>query len=130
MIDSNYTGAGKELKGKFFDKDVLLGSVATDASGRLIFRGGNGLSQYVGSPEDPLIPDILSKFDSLNWYDDVCDGSVDVIVEKVVQGQDDKWYVTLVPPSLCKFYRPEQAQKGETQSYCNHFGTEICLGYQ
>ena len=92
MIDSNYTGAGKELKGKFFDKNVLLGSVAIEAaSGRLVFRGGNGLSEYVGNSEDPPIPDILSKFDSLNWYDDVCDGWVDVIVEKVVQGQDDKW---------------------------------------
>ena len=127
-IDSNYTGAAKELKGKFLTKDVLLGSVAIEAaSGRLIFRGGNGLSEYVRNQGDPPIPDILSEFDNLNWFDDVCDGWVDVTVDKI---GDAAWWVALMSSSLCEVYRPEQAQSGGTQSYCNHWVTKICLGYQ
>jgi L-Lysine epsilon oxidase N-terminal len=73
----------KNLEGNFLTKKVLLGSISIEkTTGCLIFRGGNGDAGYVDDAGTATQPDILSEFDSLNWFDDVCDGWVDVKVEK------------------------------------------------
>jgi hypothetical protein len=89
ITSSASTSGGKvELKGKFRGSapeavDVYLGEILLDKDGRLIFLGGRGVSNCVR----PLIAniidvDILSEFDNLDWYDDVCDGRVRVTITK------------------------------------------------
>jgi L-Lysine epsilon oxidase N-terminal len=73
----------KKLEGYFLTKTVLLGSISIEQNtGCLIFRGGEGYAECVDDAGTTTHPDILAEFDNLNWYDDVCDGWVDVKVER------------------------------------------------
>ena len=74
------------LNGKFQGSavnpiDVNLGELRTDNNGRLVFLGGSGHAYSVQN--DYLLgnqPSIISEFDSVDWYDTVCDGWVSVSV--------------------------------------------------
>jgi hypothetical protein len=68
-------GKGYRLVGQFFDREVYLGELATDESGRLIFLGGHGVSQAV-TPE--ARPYTFANNDG--WHDDVCDGPIGAVV--------------------------------------------------
>ncbi|KAI0027075.1 hypothetical protein K488DRAFT_81233 [Vararia minispora EC-137] len=76
-----------QLDGRFKgsrDTDVLvnLGQLLTDEQGRLVFLGGSGHSDSVRlRANTSQKPEIISEFDSVDWYDDVCDGWVDVTVK-------------------------------------------------
>ena len=65
--------------------DVYLGEVRVDSSGRLIFLGGHGRAECVGDQLQGPQPDIISEFDSLDWFDDVCDGWVEVTVSNATR---------------------------------------------
>ncbi|KAM5533429.1 hypothetical protein V8D89_012867 [Ganoderma adspersum] len=61
--------------------DVNLGELRTDDHGRLVFLGGSGHARSVQT--DYLLkdqPNIISEFDSVDWYDNACDGWVSVSV--------------------------------------------------
>ncbi|TFK38751.1 hypothetical protein BDQ12DRAFT_605201 [Crucibulum laeve] len=67
------------------DLEVNLGELRTDQLGRLIFIAGAGYARCVSDPKIPNFqPDIISEFDSIDWVDDICDGWVDVVVQKTV----------------------------------------------
>jgi hypothetical protein len=75
-----------KLVGKFHGTnpkpvDVYLGELRTDEAGRLVFVPGNGLSRSVVDPNDPY-PLIMTDFDSSDWVDDTCDGTITAMVSK------------------------------------------------
>ncbi|KIK63447.1 hypothetical protein GYMLUDRAFT_197055 [Collybiopsis luxurians FD-317 M1] len=56
-------------------RPVQLGELRTDEQGRLIFLGSDGHSYSVSPPEGTdVVPEIISEFDSVDWYDSTCDG--------------------------------------------------------
>ncbi|KAF8637447.1 hypothetical protein AX17_002812 [Amanita inopinata Kibby_2008] len=61
---------------------VALGELRLDSKGRLIFLGGSGRSAHVKKQGKLHQPEILSEFDSIGWFDDTCDGWVEVEVNK------------------------------------------------
>jgi hypothetical protein len=63
------------FEGTCFEKPVYLGELRTDAEGRLIFLGGRGVS----ASKDGTPAQTFANNDG--WYDDVCDGPVDALVE-------------------------------------------------
>jgi hypothetical protein len=73
-----------QLDGKFqgsrdSPRTVNLGELRTDSNGRLVVLPGSGDSASV---QDGLRqPEIISEFDSVDWFDDVFDGWVDVTVD-------------------------------------------------
>ena len=89
------------LNGKFqgtADKsvDVNLGELRTDGQGRLVFLGGSGHARSVQT--DFLLkdqPNIISEFDSVDWYDNACDGWVSVSVSHPARPHLTTLYVTL-----------------------------------
>ena len=70
----NFYGSQKE------PKKVKLGQIRTDQDGRLIFIGGAGYSSSISAEKPDMQPDIVSEFDSIDWFDDACDGWVDAEV--------------------------------------------------
>lgn len=81
--------------GRFFDREVPLGELRTDADGRLLVLGGSGVSA-------PAIDGLLTESYSNNdfWHDDVSDGPVDAVVR--IDGQEipttGAW-VVVAPPN-------------------------------
>ncbi|KIK63444.1 hypothetical protein GYMLUDRAFT_163033 [Collybiopsis luxurians FD-317 M1] len=60
---------------------VQLGELRTDKEGRLVFLGGDGSSHTVRLPLPKAAEaEIISEFDSVDWYDNMCDGYVKVEV--------------------------------------------------
>ncbi|KZT69484.1 hypothetical protein DAEQUDRAFT_726433, partial [Daedalea quercina L-15889] len=59
---------------------VTLGEMRTDDQGRLVFIPGTGQARSVQDISRLYQPEIISEFDSIDWFDDVCDGWVDVSV--------------------------------------------------
>lgn len=98
--------------GEFIGVPVKLGELQTDASGRLLFLPGHGVS---ASPNDTPIfdPDDGDSFINADgWYDDTCDGAVSATVN--IEGREipveSAWVVT-APPN----YAPQV--KGERTMY-------------
>ena len=101
--------------------DVNLGELRTDSQGRLVFLAGSGharsvkmeggpsqkqSSQKEPSQEKPAQkqPNIISEFDSVDWYDNTCDGWVSVSVSYYdPKGVLLKLCVILPPSSECDF---------------------------
>jgi hypothetical protein len=65
--------------GAFMNTPVVLGDIRTDAQGRLVVCGGNGISDSVPAQPNPGRP-IQGFADSDGWYDDVADGPVAAVV--------------------------------------------------
>ncbi|EJF58812.1 hypothetical protein DICSQDRAFT_172636 [Dichomitus squalens LYAD-421 SS1] len=77
-LDGKFQGSARE------PRPVRLGELRTDDHGRLVFLGGSGHSHSVQVDDNPQFikqPDIISEFDSVDYYDNMCDGWVEVSVE-------------------------------------------------
>ena len=91
--------SGKEYEfdnGEFFGTQVYLGELQTDASGRLIFLGGRGVSASYKGPGTK--PTTFANNDT--WHDDVSDGPVTAQVK--INGRDlpvDPAWVIVGPPN-------------------------------
>lgn len=85
--------------GQFTGVPVKIGELQTDASGRLVFLPGHGVSASpTGSPIfNPADGDSFINADG--WYDDTCDGPVSATVR--IEGQEipveSAWVVTAPP---------------------------------
>ena len=60
---------------------IELAQLQIDDVGRLVFIPGKGGARSVASPSKPH-PEMTSEFDNADWIDEICDGSVSVIVKK------------------------------------------------
>jgi hypothetical protein len=87
---------GAELHGSFLGKDVYLGELRTDGSGRLLVLGGRGLSESV--PAGRPLTDFANND---GWHDDVADGPVTATVTFAGQApiavQQSAWVVAAPP---------------------------------
>ena len=86
--------------GKFKDvKDIYLGELQTDDSGRLIVLGGRGVSKSPSGapPFDPADPSSFNNAD--DWYDDMSDGPVHatVSIDNKSIPVDSAWAVVTPP---------------------------------
>jgi len=88
---------------------VKLGELQTDASGRLLFLGGHGVS---ASPTGATIfnsSDPNGFINADDWYDDTCDGSVSATVN--IEGRsipvESAWVVT-APPNYAPQVKSER----------------------
>jgi len=92
-------GSAYEFRGTFQGTGVYLGELRTDADGRLIFLGGNGVSASpTGAPI--FIPgDDNSFINADGWYDDMSDGPVTAEVKIKGRGipVEPAWVVTAPP---------------------------------
>jgi len=61
--------------------DIELAQLQIDDAGRLVFVPGKGGARSVESPGRPH-PQMTSEFDNADWIDEICDGSVSVVVKK------------------------------------------------
>jgi hypothetical protein len=91
----NVSGRRYEFaSGTFFDKQVYLGELRTDAAGRLLFLGGHGRSASKdGKPATTFA-------NNENWHDDVSDGPVTATVS--IEGRElpvDPAWVVVAPPN-------------------------------
>jgi L-Lysine epsilon oxidase N-terminal/L-lysine epsilon oxidase C-terminal domain len=79
--------------GEFMGKQVYLGELRTDESGRLLFLGGRGVS---ASSDGSRAMDFANND---KWHDDVCDGPI--TAEVTIDGRsvpvDPAWVVTAPP---------------------------------
>lgn len=88
--------ASGPLTGKFLGAEVALGELRTDAAGRLMVLGGEGIS---ASPDHrELGADI---FNNDGWYDDVADGPINARIRMNGSGAfiaaDGAWVLTNSP---------------------------------
>ena len=60
---------------------IELAQLQIDDAGRLVFVPGKGEARSVANPSKPQ-PPVISDFNSADWIDDICDGSVSVTVKK------------------------------------------------
>ncbi|KAF8630501.1 hypothetical protein AX15_002872 [Amanita polypyramis BW_CC] len=67
--------------------NVYLGELRLDEKERLVFLGGHGKADHIQPDGQLSRPEIWSEFDSVNWYDDTCDGWVDVEVTRTSDGK-------------------------------------------
>ena len=74
---------------------VTLGELRTDDHGRLVFLGGTGLARSVQKTNELYQPEIISEFDSVDWYDNACDGWVSVSVSHPARPHLTTLYVTV-----------------------------------
>ncbi len=95
--------------GEFTGVPVKIGELQTDASGRLLFLAGHGVS---ASPTGATIfndKDPNGFINADDWYDDTCDGSVSATVG--IDGQsipvDSAWVVT-APPNYAPQVKAER----------------------
>ena len=95
-LDGKFQGSARQ------PRTVRLGELRTDDSGRLVFLGASGHSRSVQVDEDPRSmilrpqPDIISEFDSVDYYDDICDGWVEVSVGHPSRPQLATQYATWI----------------------------------
>ena len=77
---ADQSGDAYRCVGSFQDTEVSLGSLQTDAAGRLIFVPANGTS---ASPTgQPIFTNRPNAFiNAEGWYDDACDGPVNATVK-------------------------------------------------
>jgi hypothetical protein len=61
--------------------EIELAQLQIDNAGRLVFVPGKGEARSVANSSKPY-PPITSEFDSIDWIDEICDGSVSVEVKK------------------------------------------------
>lgn len=91
-----------DLNGKFVNQPVYLGGLGTDDHGRLIVRGGKGVSKPL---IDGMIPTDFSNNDG--WYDDVSDGPVWASVTYKGQTYEaEAAYVVVAPPNYAQGVHP------------------------
>ncbi len=95
--------------GAFTGVAVKIGELQTDASGRLLFLGGHGVS---ASPTGATIfnsKDPNGFINADDWYDDTCDGPVSAIVN--IEGRsipvESAWVVT-APPNYAPQVKAER----------------------
>ncbi len=95
--------------GAFTGVPVKIGELQTDASGRLLFLGGHGVS---ASPTGATIfnsKDPNGFINADDWYDDTCDGSVSATVS--IEGRslpvESAWVVT-APPNYAPQVKAER----------------------
>ena len=95
--------------GAFTGVPVKIGELQTDASGRLLFLGGHGVS---ASPTGATIfnsKDPNGFINADDWYDDTCDGPVSAIVS--IEGRsipvESAWVVT-APPNYAPQVKSER----------------------
>jgi hypothetical protein len=62
--------------GKIVGKDIFIGEVKTDHSGRLIVLGGFGVAVSWKNPP----PKFQNFLNNATWYDDIADGPVDAVL--------------------------------------------------
>ena len=94
ITGASRSGPAYRFNGEIFGIPVYLGELQTDASGRLIVLGGEGVSaSYTGQP-------LKSFANNDTWYDDTADGPVTAVV--TIGGQivpvDPAW-VVIAPPN-------------------------------
>ncbi len=103
VIDSgnvSITGAGTAgqfLDGTHVGVSVLLGELRTDAQGRLLVVGADGVSK-----SNPVSPIGGSFYNNVNWHDDVCDGTVSaevVLADGTTTPATGAW-VIVAPPDF------------------------------
>ena len=86
------------IAGTFLGKDVYLGEIRTDRTGRLIVLGGRGESGSV--PPGLALPNFANNE---GWHDDVSDGPVSATVtlpgQKPVAVHEQAW-VVVAPPDF------------------------------
>jgi hypothetical protein len=86
------------VSGTFLGKDVYLGEIRTDGTGRLIVLGGRGASGSV-PPGEPL----TNFANNDRWHDDVSDGPVSATVtlsgQAPVEVHEPAW-VVVAPPDF------------------------------
>lgn len=108
LIDSGEVQVeGENAVGKFLDgthvgQPVRLGELRTDARGRLLFLGGDGISKA-----NPTSPIGGSFYDNPNWYDDIADGYVNaevVLSDGTTQKAVGAW-VVVGPPDFAQAAR-------------------------
>lgn len=95
--------------GAFTGVPVKIGELQTDASGRLLFLGGHGVS---ASPTGTTIFNSKDPNGFINadgWYDDTCDGSVAATIN--IEGRsipvESAWVVT-APPNYAPQVKSER----------------------
>ncbi|WP_405407761.1 LodA/GoxA family CTQ-dependent oxidase [Streptomyces decoyicus] len=83
------------LSGKIMNRQVPLGSIATQTDGRLLVVGGVGKSASYATPEKP----ISGVANNDTWYDDVSDGPVtaEVTIGGVTKTASPAWAVVAPP---------------------------------
>lgn len=103
VIDSgnvSITGAGtvgQFLGGTHVGVSVRLGELRTDAQGRLLVMGADGVSK-----SNPVSPIGGSFYNNINWHDDVCDGTVSaevVLADGTTTSATGAW-VIVAPPDF------------------------------
>ncbi|HEX4965383.1 MAG TPA: LodA/GoxA family CTQ-dependent oxidase [Thermoanaerobaculia bacterium] len=103
VIDSgnvSITGAGTAgqfLDGTHVGVSVRLGELRTDAQGRLLVVGADGVSK-----SNPVSPIGGSFYNNVNWHDDVCDGTVSaevVLADGTTTSATGAW-VIVAPPDF------------------------------
>lgn len=101
VIDSgNVTIAGAGTVGTFLDGthvgvSARLGELRTDARGRLLVVGADGVS--VSNPVSPIGG---SFYNNVNWHDDVCDGPVSaevVLADGTTTSATGAWAIVAPP---------------------------------
>jgi hypothetical protein len=85
----------KPLTGTHVGAQVVLGELRTDNSGNLLVLPASGISKST-----PLSPVGGSFYNNTNWYDDVCDGSVEATVIESNGNQTiatGSWFISAPP---------------------------------
>ncbi|MGO1001231.1 LodA/GoxA family CTQ-dependent oxidase [Lysobacter sp. CA196] len=95
--------------GQFDSVPVKIGELQTDASGRLLFLGGHGVSASPNGTPIFIPTDGNSFINADGWYDDTCDGPVSATV--TIEGQaipvESAWVVT-APPNYAPQVKAER----------------------
>ena len=95
--------------GEFTGVPVKIGELRTDASGRLLFLGGHGVSASPSGTPIFIPTDANSFINADGWYDDTCDGPVSATVS--IEGRsipvESAWVVT-APPNYAPQVKAER----------------------
>lgn len=90
---------GKFLEGSHVGRSVRLGELRTDARGRLLFLGADGISK--SNPDSDIG---ASFYNNENWFDDVADGYVNaevVLADGTARKASGAW-VVVGPPDFAQ----------------------------
>lgn len=95
--------------GDFIGVPVKIGELQTDASGRLLFLAGHGVSASPNGTPIFIPTDGNSFINADGWYDDTCDGTVAATVN--IEGRavpvESAWVVT-APPNYAPQVKSER----------------------